>query len=46
MDGQALFTAILRLYASTHREMKESLVHHTEEDHAQNNEEFCEQKRC
>jgi hypothetical protein len=44
MDGKALFTAVLRLYAAMHREMRESVVHHTEEDHAQN-EEFREQKR-
>jgi hypothetical protein len=44
MDGKALFTAILRLYASTHKEMRESLVNTTEGDPAHSNEEFREQK--
>jgi hypothetical protein len=30
LDGKALFTAILRLYALTHREMKRSLLNTTE----------------
>jgi hypothetical protein len=46
MDGKALFTAILRLHAATHREMLSSLVKTTEGDPAQDiDEEFREQKR-
>jgi hypothetical protein len=45
LDGKALFTAILRLYALTHREMEDSLLNTTEGDPAQGNEEFREQKR-
>lgn len=45
MDGKALFIAIVRLYAATHREMKRSLQNTQEEDPAQNNEEFREQRR-
>jgi hypothetical protein len=46
MDGKALFTAVLRLYATTHREMLSCLVKTTERDPAQDNdEEFREQKR-
>jgi hypothetical protein len=46
MDGKALFTAILRLYAATHTEMLSCLVKPTKGVPAQDNdEEFREQKR-
>jgi hypothetical protein len=42
LDGKALFTAMLRLYAALHREMRDSVLP------AQQNstEEFCQQRRC
>jgi hypothetical protein len=45
LDGKALFTAILRLYAATHKEMKDSLLNITEGDPIERHEEFCEQER-
>jgi hypothetical protein len=45
LDGKALFTAILRHYAATHREMMRSFLNTTEGYSAQGNEEFREQKR-
>jgi hypothetical protein len=45
LDGKALFTTVLRLYALTHREMKLSLLNTTVRDPAQGDEEFREQKR-
>lgn len=41
LEGKALFTAILHLYASTHSELRGSL----QPDNQQNNEEFREQRR-
>jgi hypothetical protein len=41
LDGKALFTAMLRLYAATHREMRDSVVPANQ----QPNEEFREQRR-
>jgi hypothetical protein len=40
LDGKALFTAILRLYAAIHREMRDSLLEQQESA-----EEFREQRR-
>jgi hypothetical protein len=42
MDGKALFTAILRLYAATHREVLSCLVKTTESPAQDNDEEFRE----
>jgi hypothetical protein len=44
LDGKALYTAILRLSALTNREMRESWQD-SEEEPAQRNEEFRQQKR-
>jgi hypothetical protein len=44
LDGKAMYTATLRLYALTHREMRESRQD-IEEEPAQRNEQFREQKR-
>jgi hypothetical protein len=44
LEGKTLITAILRLYAATHREMVETLVQ-VVEDAPETKEEFCEQRR-
>jgi hypothetical protein len=41
LDGKALFTAMLRLYAAIHREMRDSVLPEQEESTV----EFLEQKR-
>jgi hypothetical protein len=41
MEGKALFTAMLRMYAAIHRGLRESLL----PVHQQSSEEFCEQRR-
>jgi hypothetical protein len=45
LDGKALYTAILHIYALTHKEMRQSPQDSKEEEPAQSNEEFREQKR-
>jgi hypothetical protein len=49
LEGHALFSGLLRLYAATHRDLKNSLKQEpplvTERDPAQSTEEFREQKR-
>jgi hypothetical protein len=48
-EGQALFSGMLRLYAATHRDLRNSLKQEasveTERDPTQSTEEFCKQKR-
>jgi hypothetical protein len=41
LDGKALFTAVLRLYAETHRELRETLLPEGKDTP----EEVCEQRR-
>jgi hypothetical protein len=43
LEGKPLFTALLRLYAATHTELRESLLQERGQEKA--TEEFCEQRR-
>jgi hypothetical protein len=45
LEGKALFTGMLRLYALMHREMRDSLLNTSKGEPAQDNEGFREQKR-
>jgi hypothetical protein len=45
LEGKALFTGMLRLYALTHREMRDFLLNTSKGEPAQVNEGFREQKR-
>jgi hypothetical protein len=46
LDGKALFTGMLRLYALTHREMRDSLLNTSKWEPGQDNEGFREQKKA